>query len=218
MIFFLSFFLAWIVFVVVSPPPPHHFCNGPSQRDLCDYFRSKSLRVLTFPVVWSGNAWEKRGCCILKLVCHRDIRHKLRQDAPQTLSSNTKSILFLPRGLMSFRTNAIIMSIPFDSWRAMADWKETSMKISDMPRNRYPITNIAYRVKIIFKVLRNWSRNLLRTWFSWQGPWQYSVKLSRHWLMSPTLISLIYKPSRPRPPEVLPQIQSRNCSVSWTKL
>lgn len=56
------------------------------------------------------------------------------------------------------------------------------------------------------------------TWFSWQGPWQYSVRLSRVWLIRATFFSLMYSPRRPRPPVVLPQIQSRNCSVSHTKL
>ena len=35
------------------------------------------------------------------------------------------------------------------------------------------------------------SNHRLLTWFSWQGPWQYSVKLSRVWLISATLFSLM---------------------------
>lgn len=34
-------------------------------------------------------------------------------------SSNTRSILFFPRGLMSLRINAVMMSMPLDSWVAM---------------------------------------------------------------------------------------------------
>lgn len=30
-----------------------------------------------------------------------------------------------------------------------------------------------------------------RTWFSWQGPWQYSVRVSRVWVMRATLYSLM---------------------------
>ena len=48
--------------------------------------------------------------------------------ALRTLSSNTKSIRCLPSGLMSFKTKAMTMSIPFDSWRAMADWKDNHNK------------------------------------------------------------------------------------------
>lgn len=34
-------------------------------------------------------------------------------------SSSTRSILFFPRGLMSLRINAVMMSMPLDSWVAM---------------------------------------------------------------------------------------------------
>lgn len=34
-------------------------------------------------------------------------------------SSNTRSILFFPKGLISLRINAVMMSIPLDSWVAM---------------------------------------------------------------------------------------------------
>lgn len=44
----------------------------------------------------------------------------------QTLSSNTKSIRCFPSGLMSFRTKAMMMSMPLDSCRAIAVWKDTS--------------------------------------------------------------------------------------------
>ncbi len=36
-----------------------------------------------------------------------------------TFSSRTRSILFLPSGLISFRINAMMMSMPLDSWVAM---------------------------------------------------------------------------------------------------
>ena len=36
-----------------------------------------------------------------------------------TLSSSTRSILFLPSGLMSLSINAVMMSNPFDSWLAI---------------------------------------------------------------------------------------------------
>lgn len=59
---------------------------------------------------------------------------------------------------------------------------------------------------------------LMFTWFSWHGPWQYSVRLVRAWIIRSTLCSLMYNPSSPRPPVVLPQIESRNCRVSHIKL
>jgi len=37
-----------------------------------------------------------------------------------TLSSSTRSMRFLPRGLMSLRMRAMTMSMPLDSWLAMA--------------------------------------------------------------------------------------------------
>jgi len=58
----------------------------------------------------------------------------------------------------------------------------------------------------------------MQFWLSWHGPWQYSVNVSRVWLISDTLYSLIYSPRRPNPPVVEPQMQSRNMSVSDTKL
>lgn len=59
---------------------------------------------------------------------------------------------------------------------------------------------------------------LTLTWFSWHGPWQYSVRLVRAWIIRSTLCSLMYNPSSPSPPVVLPQIESRNCRVSHIKL
>ena len=38
------------------------------------------------------------------------------------------------------------------------------------------------------------------TWFSGQGPWQNSVRVQRHWSTSSKLPSLMYNPSKPRPP------------------
>uniref|UniRef100_A0A6B0UNN2 Uncharacterized protein n=1 Tax=Ixodes ricinus TaxID=34613 RepID=A0A6B0UNN2_IXORI len=58
----------------------------------------------------------------------------------------------------------------------------------------------------------------MQFWFSWQGPWQYSVRVSNVWFTRSTLCSFMYSPSRPKPPVVLPQRQSRNSSVSDTKL
>lgn len=40
-----------------------------------------------------------------------------------TFSSSTRSILFLPRGLMSFKMSAMIMSMPLHSCVAMQFWK-----------------------------------------------------------------------------------------------
>lgn len=40
-----------------------------------------------------------------------------------TFSSSTRSILFLPRGLMSFKMSAMMMSMPLHSWVAMQFWK-----------------------------------------------------------------------------------------------
>lgn len=91
-------------------------------------------------------------------------------------SSNTRSILVLPRGLISFKIKAVIMSNPLDSCVAM------------------------------------------QFWLSWQGPWQYSVRVSKVWLIKATLFSLMYSPRRPKPPVVEPQMQSRNISVSDTRL
>lgn len=58
----------------------------------------------------------------------------------------------------------------------------------------------------------------IQFWFSWHGPWQYSVSVSKVWLMRATLPSLMYRPSSPRPPVVDPQMQSKNISVSDTRL
>ena len=40
-----------------------------------------------------------------------------------TFSWSTKSMQYLPRGFMSFKMSAIIISIPLDSWVAMQVWK-----------------------------------------------------------------------------------------------
>ena len=37
----------------------------------------------------------------------------------------------------------------------------------------------------------SWPSVFVLTWFSWQGPWQYSVSVVRAWLMSSTLSSVM---------------------------
>lgn len=84
-------------------------------------------------------------------------------------------------------------------------------------------SSYTYKEMETFKTLYNHTEHTNQqikalTWFSWQGPWQYSVRVSSVCIISPTLVSLMYNPSKPSPPVVLPQMQSRNCSVSPTKL
>lgn len=48
-----------------------------------------------------------------------------RSQSLLAFSSNTRSILFFPRGLMSLRIRAVMMSMPLDSWVAMQFWGDT---------------------------------------------------------------------------------------------
>lgn len=51
----------------------------------------------------------------------RTIKIKKRTNK-QTFNSKTRSILFFPRGLMSFSINAMMISIPLLSWTAIQFW------------------------------------------------------------------------------------------------
>lgn len=96
-------------------------------------------------------------------------------------------------------------------------WRRSSCLRSSLRATGRVFISFVNLFKNVYVLLSSQSINRI-TWFSWQGPWQYSVRLSRVWLISATFFSFMYSPRRPRPPVVLPQIQSRNCSVSHTKL
>lgn len=56
------------------------------------------------------------------------------EDSELTLSSRTRSIRFLPRGLMSFRMSAMMMSIPLDSCVAMQFCRTQTTKRTEWHR------------------------------------------------------------------------------------
>lgn len=109
-----------------------------------------------------------------------------------TLSCSTRSMRYLHRGLMSLRISAVMMSMPLDSCVTMQVCRSSGgtqgpgpsglwqpeASVSPLPSLLYPPT----RLPLVPRRL---------TWFSWQGPWQYSVRVSRVWMTRPTLSSLM---------------------------
>lgn len=93
-------------------------CKVSSQRSHCHG---------GFPL-WREAAWTR---CSTKQQHNRDARvncytvkcNRLIYSFPLTFNSSTRSILFLPRGLISLRMSAMMMSMPLHSWVAIQFWK-----------------------------------------------------------------------------------------------
>lgn len=98
-----------------------------------------------------------------------------------TLSCSTRSIRYLHRGLMSLRISAVMMSMPLDSCVTMQVWREAVVGA------QRPVSPLPARPALPCLHAAPWPL----TWFSWQGPWQYSVRVSRVWMTRPTLSSLM---------------------------
>ena len=81
--------------------------------------RQKSNGTFFKDLIQLGDVFCLSGSDDLRLALYEGFKRQLAKFA-QTLSSSTKSIRCLPSGLMSFSTKAMTISIPFDSWRAMA--------------------------------------------------------------------------------------------------
>ena len=89
--------------------------------------RQKSNGTFFKDLIQLGDVFCLSGSDDLRLALYEGFKRQLAKFA-QTLSSSTKSIRCLPSGLMSFSTKAMTISIPFDSWRAMAVWKKDTKK------------------------------------------------------------------------------------------
>lgn len=86
----------------------------------CNVDHSLSLKQLSpgfsFTAVTTSRAWATHNSFqTLLLFCFQFLL---------AFSSNTRSILFFPRGLMSLRIRAVMMSMPLDSWVAMQFWEK----------------------------------------------------------------------------------------------